>query len=438
VPEQGAPGRPEPPYRGGVTPEQVQALVAPEGAPLLEAAAAATAGGQDALSASSALRRAFPGADAGLVAAALGQAALRRQAAPRLGPDADRILLTRDGLEQATRSPVATLRAERLAGSARTVADLGCGIGTESWAMARAGMTVIAVERDPAMAAFARHNADALDLTDRITVIEGDVTDPTLLASVLERVDAVFLDPARRDPAAPRSTDGSTGRRILDPERWSPPWSFVRSLAERIVVVVKVAPGIDTDIAREAEITFTSHDGDLVEACVWFDPATMRDPHARGRRVAQVMRGNTLMSLVNDGLPDEAVSTSAPLAFLVDPDPAIVRAGALPMILQRGGALLDPRVAYVTRDEAPQAGERWLGIWYEVLDHMPFNVRTLRWRLTELGIGHVTITKRAFAGDVEEIRRQLRPSGTGRSATVVLTRTDAGPIAVICTLLART
>jgi SAM-dependent methyltransferase len=416
------------PSVGGVTPEQVQELASAAGAALL---AAADSADPDPLRATSALRSAFPSSPPELVAAALTQVRLRRRGLPRLGPDAASVLLTVEGLEQATRGPIAAARAERLAASARVVADLGCGIGTESWAMARAGLAVRAVEIDPVVADIARHNAEALGLADRITVITGDLTDPELLDSVLDGVDAAFLDPARREPDGPRRIDGVTSRRLLAPEQWSPPWSFIQSLAARLPIAVKVAPGFDTSYAPDADVVFTSHDGDLVDACVWFDKS-----RSRGRRTAMVMRGeNAVVTLKREGggLPD--VPVSAPMAYLLDPDDAIVRAGVISMILGPGGALLDPRVAYVTREFAPAPGEKWLGTWYEVLAHMPFNIREVRWALAEMGIGNVTIAKRAFAGDVDDVRKQLRLSGKGRSATLVLTRTDAGPLALICSLV---
>ena len=68
-------------------------------------------------------------------------------------------------------------RAERLrALGVRSVADLCCGIGGDAIALARAGIRVLAVDRDPLTAAVARANADALGLADLIEVREADVT----------------------------------------------------------------------------------------------------------------------------------------------------------------------------------------------------------------------------------------------------------------------
>ena len=230
--------------------------------------------GPGTVAAASALRAA--GFDAELASVALTQAGLRRHAVGKFGADAARMYFTRPGLEQATRHVVATRRAARLAaggqpesdrrsgsgdpayngsqpdpgdpayngsrpdpgdpayngsrsepggpagsgsraGRLRRVADLGCGIGADAIALARAGLDVLAVEADPGTAAVARANAAALGLDDRLTVHCGDATEVDL-----SEVDAVFCDPARREARG--------GRRVFDPAAFSPPWSFVMGL----------------------------------------------------------------------------------------------------------------------------------------------------------------------------------------------------------------
>ena len=62
---------------------------------------------------------------------------LRRRAAAKFGPFADRMLFTEAGLEQATRLVVARHRAARLrAFDALSLVDLGCGIGGDLLAAA--------------------------------------------------------------------------------------------------------------------------------------------------------------------------------------------------------------------------------------------------------------------------------------------------------------
>src|SRR5215208_7624218 len=80
---------------------------------------------EDPLEASAALRR---DATAEQVAAALTQTSLRRRATEKFGDRAHRMYFTPEGLEQATRLPVAQHRAARLGAAAtESLIDLGCG-----------------------------------------------------------------------------------------------------------------------------------------------------------------------------------------------------------------------------------------------------------------------------------------------------------------------
>ena len=141
-----------------MTPELLRLLRTPEGSEALAAATEVTGG--EPLAAASALRARGFGAD--LAAAALTQASLRTRAAMKYGADASGMFFTRAGLEQATRGPVAARRAARLAAAGvETLADLGCGLGSDALAAARLGISVYAVDADPLTAALAAANAEA-------------------------------------------------------------------------------------------------------------------------------------------------------------------------------------------------------------------------------------------------------------------------------------
>jgi len=99
-----------------------------------------------------------------LVAAAVTQNRLRAKAVAKFGEDAQHLYFTPDALEQSTRSVVADHRARRLAATGATaVVDLGCGIGGDLIALARAGLRVRGIEVDPARAAIARIGASMPD-----------------------------------------------------------------------------------------------------------------------------------------------------------------------------------------------------------------------------------------------------------------------------------
>ncbi|MEH0937446.1 THUMP-like domain-containing protein [Micromonospora psammae] len=398
--------------------DQFGALRTPAGSAAL-AAAAEVAGG-DPLTAAAALRSA--GLPAGLAAAALTQAELRRRAVGKFGPAAAGMFFTRAGLEQATRRVVADRRAARLrAAGVRSLADLGCGLGADALAAARAGIRVYGVEADPVTAAMAAANAEAAGLAELFTVECGDAT-----AFDVTRVDGVFCDPARRR--------AGTGRRIFDPKSYSPPWDFVTGLAERVPhTVVKVAPGLDHAlIPAGAEAEWVSVDGDLVEAALWCG------------RLAETPRRATLL---REGPPVDAAGTreasahqlagsgdaEAPVGpvrrYLLDPDSAVVRAHLVAeLAADLGGTLADPSIAYVYTD-APAATP--FGRCLEVTDVLPFSLKRLRALLRERGVGRVEILKRGSALEPEKLRRDLRLAG-GAGASLVLTRVAGAPTVLLC------
>ncbi|MFD5724235.1 methyltransferase domain-containing protein [Streptomyces sp. NPDC127036] len=349
------------------------------------------------------LRREHP---AELVSAALGQARLRQRAVAKFGSeDAGRMFFTPNGVEQSTRTSVAVHRAERLrALGVRSVADLCCGIGGDAIALARAGIRVLAVDRDPLTVAAARANADALGLADLIEVRETDVTEVDTAG-----YDAVFVDPGRR---------GGRGR-IFDPESYSPPLSWAVGAAMKApVAALKIAPGIPHEaVPAEAEAEWISDGGDVKEAVLWFgtEPGLVRATLLPGPRA---LRGR--------GLPDPAVRTVG--RYLYEPDGAVIRAHLVAEVAEDlDGGLVDETIAYVTADElrpTPYASA------YEITDRLPFNVKKLKALLREREVGVLTVKKRGSAVEPEELRRKVKPQGP-RSATVFLTRVAGAPTMLV-------
>jgi SAM-dependent methyltransferase len=374
-------------------------LLTPEGRALLDEVRG-TDPAQE-LAVATRLRREHP---AELVSAALGQARLRQRAAAKFGAeDAGRMFFTPNGVEQSTRASVAAYRAGRMRELGVTsVADLCCGIGGDAIALARAGIRVLAVDRDPLTAAAARANAEALGLADLIEVREADVTEVDTAP-----YDAVFVDPARR---------GGRGR-IFDPEAYSPPLSWaVRAAAAAPHAALKVAPGIPHEAVPDAaEAEWISDGGDVKEAVLWFgtEPGLIRATLLPGPR-----------SLRSRALPDPPVRPVG--RYLYEPDGAVVRAHLVAEAAEDlDGGLIDETIAYVTADElrpTPYATA------YEITDRLPFNVKRLKALLREREVGVLTVKKRGSAVEPEELRRKVLPKGHGpHSATVFLTRVAGAP-----------
>jgi hypothetical protein len=369
-------------------------------------AAAADLAGGDPLAAATALRA--RGFEPALAAAALTQAGLRLRAAAKFGDAAGTMLFTRAGLEQATRAVVADRRAARLrAAGVETLADLGCGLGSDALAAARQGIRVHAVDADPLTAALAADNVRAAGLSHLVSVASADAA-----GVPVERYDAVFADPARR-----RAGRG----RLMDPRSWSPPWDFIAALPGRVPrTVLKLAPGIDHALLPPgAEGEWVSVDGDLVEAAFWCGPL------ARAERRASLLPGGA--ELTGSGMAAAPVGPVG--AFLYDPDPAVVRAHLVAEFAATiGGRLADPSIAYVYTDTAV---DTVYGRRLEITDVLPFSLKRLRTVLRERGIGRLEIRKRGSALEPEQLRRDLRLSGSA-GASLVLTRVAGAPTVLLC------
>jgi len=119
------------------------------------------------------------------------------------------------------------------------------------------------------------------------------------------------------------------------------------------------------------------------------------------------------------GAAPVASSLSQIGAWLYEPDRAVIRAGltgALTSVVD--GFELDSGVGYVTSDRCVDVG---YARRFAVDESMPLNVKALRAWLRERGVGRVTIKKRGVVLDADELRRQLRLSGSVEM-TLVLTR----------------
>jgi len=129
-------------------------------------------------------------------------------------------------------------------------------------------------------------------------------------------------------------------------------------------------------------------------------------------------------------------STGAPVpcrppgAFLLDPSPAVTRAGLVEELARDLGAWkLDPRIAFLSADRPLRTPfGRLLGVDAS----LPWNLKRLRGVLRERGVGAVEVRKRGSAVDVAELTTRLRLGGDAR-AVVVLTRVADRPWALVCT-----
>ena len=378
-----------------MTPEDLRALLTPEGLRLLDEVGAVAADA-DVVRIVSRLRAA--GHSPELVAAVLTQARLRTRARARFHEFADRMLFTPDGLEQATRLQVAAQHAGRFtrAGMA-SVADLGCGIGADALAFASLGLRVVAVERDEVTAAIAAYN---LAPFPDARVVNGDA-----LASEPADVDALWFDPARR----------AGGRRHADPADWSPPLDAVFARAAVRPAGIKLGPALDHALLPDGvEAQWVSVDREVVELTVWTGA------------LAREGVGRAALLLTGEGSSELTAPEAAPDAevgalgeYLLEPDGAVIRARLIgELARQLDGRMLDATIAWITCDAAPETS---FGQAFRVREELPFDERRLKTALRERSIGTLEIKKRGVDVDPATLRTRLSLRGSD-AATLVLTR----------------
>ena len=375
----------------------------------------------------------------------------RTRARTKFGERARTLMLTQEASEQATRPVIAHYRADRLARVPGLVADLGCGIGSDTAVYAAARGSVVAVELDPLTASFAAAN---LAFCPRARVYSGDVTayDPasgagseaTLTDGAGASPAILWLDPARRELRGARKAQTE---RLFDPEAFSPPFSFVLNLARTgMPMGVKLGPGFPhegipspEDIASEAnpapriEAEWIQSEGSLAELVLWFNALAQEGVARTATSVRELPAGPAdrvpsvaeATGKVADLLPPyEAVSFRSALTaaeaersvevpvsllqpgeYLLEPAPAIVRSHLVAEFAQSIGAqLLDEHLAYLCSTEPV---EHPLVTCYEVLEEIPLQEKQLKRWVREQGFTALTIKKRGVDIVPEQLRARL-------------------------------
>ncbi|MDE2386647.1 MAG: SAM-dependent methyltransferase [Actinomycetales bacterium] len=360
------------------------------------------------------------GHEAGLVAAVLSQAKLRRRGRAKFGEFADSMLFTEHGLEQASRLKVAALHAGRFRSAGiNHLADLGCGIGAESLAMASLNIRVEAFDIDEVTAAAATYN---LAPFANASVALADVT--TL---DLDRFDGLFFDPARRELTGAARAKAV---RKFDPSEFSPNFDWVLEQAVTRPTGIKLGPGHPHEAIPEyhdhaVEAQWVSVAGDLVELGLWF--GALARPGIK--RAALLIDGEGGSHEITS---NETKQAHAPLgelgAYLHEPDNAVVRSHLIGVLAKQLGLTgFAPEIAYLTSDDAVQSP--WLRS-FEVWDSMPFDRKKLKAYLHERGIGTLEIKKRGADIVPEQLRKELQLKGEN-AATLVVTRVGDAHRAII-------
>jgi|SRR3989338_2584130 len=211
-----------------------------------------------------------------------------------------------EDIRWATPEQVAVYRAERL--KCKVIADLGCGIGFQSFAFAKTCKKVYALEIDTERIKLAEKNAHALGIKN-IEFIHGDALSEKVIKQ-LQEVDIVFCDPERLPEESKRSiaTIKPSISELL---------KKYGALTENIAI--EFPPQI-TEIPFDCEREYLSIDGALNRLTLYFG-----DLKKCARSAVVLPAGKRLCSEEEATLAE----TEELGEYLYEADPAVVKAGLL-------------------------------------------------------------------------------------------------------------
>ena len=287
----------------------------------------------------------------------------------------------------------ATVALDAVGVSGGCLADLTGGLGVDSWAFAQVFERVLYNEMCPELADAARYNYAALGL-DNVTVTCAELV-PERLQVILGnfRPDILFLDPARR---------ASDGRKVFRLEDCQP--DVLQLLPELLaacpLVLLKLSPMADiTLVCKQLGCVKAVHvvaaGGECKELLLLLE----RDyigPHVL------TVYSNGVVADISD-FSGETPDQASP-AWLFDPGKALLKAGAFSWPCRFGLQKLGRHThAYVSA--VPVEALRPFGKWYQILEVVPFNNRSVK----ELGKNYprAEVTARNLPLTSDQLRAKL-------------------------------
>ncbi|MFO0817837.1 MAG: hypothetical protein U1A77_07845 [Pirellulales bacterium] len=336
-----------------------------------------------------------------------------RQRALRKFPRANELFFTRQALEQATDAAIATYKAARFRSLGRCV-DFCCGIGGDLMALAETTSPTLGIERDSAVAFFARANV----ATNAPGWGEsgGDVHVRDAQEVDLAEFDVWHADPDRR----------ATGKRVTTKELYEPSFEVMRAWwSTGRAGGIKLAPATDPPALDKwpVEYEWLGSRGECRQLVLWVNGAA-RYP---GLKTATACESRGTATLVErPGVRAKRVATCE--AYLYEAHAAVLAAKLEVSLADHFGISIWPGVAgYFT---GTQSIDSPLLSSYRVLASLPFDRRKVREWLRAHGIGRVTIKKRGVELDVPRVEKELAGPGD-ESAYLILAPHHDSIVAVV-------
>jgi len=328
----------------------------------------------------------------------------RAEASGRFTPAFARGMLGTDVLlQQASSYRLSGYVGQQLADLAggREVLDMCCGLGMDAIGAALGGANGRGIDIDDRAVFCATHNARLAGAERRCSFDTADVTAIDLPGDAV-----VHVDPDRR----------ATGRRTVLIEDYAPPARFLRGLITRTRAgTMKLSPALD----RSALADWPDVETEYVSEGRVCRQLVLRWGRGRAGRRATVVWGSMADPKAEsiEADPSAVAKVAEPAEWLIEPDPAVIAAGAVDALaarysLHRIGAAL----AWLFGDgpvESPLVRS------YHVLARTAGRESNIKRALRSLGAARVTVKPRGLKLNTDKLQRRFS-SRKGTRDLVVL------------------
>jgi len=319
-------------------------------------------------------------------------------------------------LEQTSSEITAKYKSELINGS--TLIDLTGGFGIDDYYFSKKFEKVIYCELNKELSHLATHNFKTLGALN-IKSHNGDGL--KILAELDEKVDWIYLDPARRD---------DYGGKVFLLEQCTPNvHENLKLLFQKSDnVLIKSSPLLDlsagiSELRKVVEIHIVSVNNEVKEL-LW----------VLNRNISKKIKIKTI-NISNketqcfEALLDEESGSSAyslPLNFLYEPNPAIMKSKLFSALSSETNTykLQANSHLFTSKEMQPFPGRR-----FEIIDIIPYNKKALK---RSLKLKKANITTRNFPKSVNEIRKELKIEDGGNDYLFFTTDLNNDKIVVVC------
>lgn len=319
-------------------------------------------------------------------------------------------------LEQTSSEITAKYKSELISGNA--LIDLTGGLGIDDYYFSKKFNKVIHCELNKTLSVLAVHNFESLGANNIKTCI-GDGLQ--ILEELDEKVDWIYLDPARRD---------DYGGKVFLLEQCTPNvpenLKFLFQKSDRILI--KSSPLLDlsagiAELRKVVEIHIVAVNNEVKEL-LW----VLNRNISNTIKVKTVNITNKETQVFEALLEDEAEPSqySFPLKFLYEPNPAIMKSRLFNALSSETNTYKLQSNSHLFTSEGLQP---FPGRSFEIIEIVPYSKKALK---RSLKLKKANITTRNFPKSVDEIRKKLKIEEGGNEYLFFTTNLHNEKIIVVC------